>query len=129
MNSPPSCRPPGCVPGAPDPPVGWIQPTLCRESIMRKPMRNRMVTLAIAPVVALVAGLAGPRAPKREAAGANTLTVSRVLEVPQPLATCAEAASGPCACDIYKPDSFCYADDIHVLFDNACTDGDPGYPA
>jgi hypothetical protein len=88
-----------------------------------------MVTLAIAPVVALVAGLAGPRAPKPEAAGANTLTVSRVFEVPRPLATCAKAASGPYPCDIYKPDTFCYADDIHVGFDDARTDGEPDCPA
>ncbi len=129
MKSPSIRRPPEGVPHAPDLSVGGMQPTLCGENIMRKPMRNRMVTLAIAPVVALVAGLAGPRAPKPEAAGANTLTVSRVFEMPQPLATCAEAASGPYACNIYKPDTYCYAGDIHVWFDDACTDGDPGCPA
>lgn len=129
MKCPSIRRPPKGVPDAPDPSVGGRQPTLRRESIMRKPMSTRMVTLAIAPAAALVAALAGPRAPMPEAAGANTLTVSRRFEVPQPIATCAEAASGPYACDIYKPDTYRYAGDIQVWFDNACTDGDPGCPA
>lgn len=85
-----------------------------------------MVTLALAPVIALVAATSGSPVSTPGAATAETPAASRPSEVPQPLPNCAELGTNGYFCDTYNPDWDCYEGDIQVWFSDTCNSGTYG---